>query len=368
MGGACPAVGKMTGKRPDRCYSRRMIEIRHLSKTFGRKPAIDDVSFVAKDGRVTGFLGPNGAGKSTTMRTALALVRPDRGQALIDGETFARMRSPMTAVGSVLNPRSAHKSRSAYDHLCSLAQMNGIPESRVKEVMDITGIAQVAKKKAGTFSLGMSQRLSFAAALLGDPRNLILDEPVNGLDPEGVKWVREICRYYASQGRAVLLSSHLMSEVALTADDLVIIGKGKIMETTTVSHFIEEHSINSIRVVTPQPDRLTAVLTTMAGASLQPDPRRTDLPQRARAFKITGIPLTTLADLLAREGVVMYEFRQEQVSLEDAYLALTHGEAEYRSRTPGEVPRPPASPGRGTPADGRTAIGQTAGNPMGGGR
>lgn len=266
------------------------------------------------------------------MRACLALIRPENGRALIDGQPFAKLGSPMTTVGAVLNPRSAHKARSAYSHLRSLAYSNGIPARRVDEVLDMVGLTSVKNKNAGSFSLGMSQRLSIAAALLGDPRNLVLDEPINGLDPDGVKWVRELCRAVAAQGKAVLLSSHLMSEVALTADDLVIIGQGRVMEWTTVDRFIQEHSRNSIRVVTPQPDRLVSALSTAAGirvTRLRPDP--SCLPDAA-LFRIEGAPLASTATILANGQVVMYEFRQEKVSLEEAYMSATHGQVEYRSQ------------------------------------
>lgn len=309
-----------------------MIEVQHLTKSFHGKMAINDVTFTAWNGRVTGFLGPNGAGKSTTMRACLALIRPENGRALIDGQPFAKLGSPMTTVGAVLNPRSAHKARSAYSHLRSLAYSNGIPARRVDEVLDMVGLTSVKNKNAGSFSLGMSQRLSIAAALLGDPRNLVLDEPINGLDPDGVKWVRELCRAVAAQGKAVLLSSHLMSEVALTADDLVIIGQGRVMEWTTVDRFIQEHSRNSIRVVTPQPDRLVSALSTAAGirvTRLRPD---SSCPPDAALFRIEGAPLASTATILANGQVVMYEFRQEKVSLEEAYMSATHGQVEYRSQ------------------------------------
>lgn len=308
-----------------------MIEIEGLSKRFGSKAALSGVSFIAEDGKVTGFLGPNGAGKSTTMRAALGLIRPDGGRALIDGARFADLPSPMESVGAVLDAKSAHKGRSAYAHLRALALSNGIPKSRVDEVIDFTGIASVAKRKAGTFSLGMSQRLSIAAALLGDPRNLVLDEPINGLDPEGVKWVRELCRYYAGQGRAVLLSSHLMSEVALTADNLVIIGQGHILETTTVGAFVAEHSTHSIRVVTPQPDRLRAIFANAPSVTVSPAQRDPNDPPEGMPFRIIGADLKLTVEVFARAQLITYQMIEEHASLEEAYMALTHASAEYRS-------------------------------------
>lgn len=314
------------------CYAQDMIEVEHLTKSFRGKKAIDDVTFTVPDGRVTGFLGPNGAGKSTTMRACLALIKPEKGRALIDGRPFTKLESPMTSVGAVLNPRSAHKSRSAYAHLRSLAASNGIPVARVDEVMEMVGLTGVKNKSAGSFSLGMSQRLSIAAALLGDPRNLVLDEPINGLDPDGVKWVRELCRSAAAQGKAVLLSSHLMSEVALTADDLVIIGQGRIMERTTVGRFIQEHSHESIRAVTPQPNEFMAALSTAAGIHITRLPSDSACPPDAALFRIEGAPLASTATILANDQVVLYEFCQEKASLEEAYMKATHGQVEYRSR------------------------------------
>jgi ABC-2 type transport system ATP-binding protein len=272
-----------------------MITIEGVSKQFKGKIALDQVSFTAEDGKVTGFLGPNGAGKSTTMRAALGLLKPDAGRALIDGKPFRESASPMALVGAVLDAKSAHKGRSAYSHLLALALTNGIPRKRVDEVIALTGLESVRKRKAGSFSLGMSQRLSIAAALLGDPHNLVLDEPVNGLDPEGVKWVRELCRFYASQGRAVLLSSHLMSEVALTADNLVIIGQGRILETTSVDRFVAEHSAHAIRVVTPEPDKLRRIFEGANQVQISEATRLSSDPERGAVLRITGAQLERTA-------------------------------------------------------------------------
>ncbi|KAB8294456.1 ATP-binding cassette domain-containing protein [Bifidobacterium avesanii] len=332
-----------------------MIEIQHISKRFGGKPVLNDVSFTAEDGKVTGFLGPNGAGKSTTMRAALGLITPDAGQALIDGKPFRAVKAPMAAVGAVLDAKSAHKGRSAYAHLKALAQTNGIPSSRVDEVMDLTGIASVRKRRAGAFSLGMSQRLSIAAALLGDPRNLVLDEPINGLDPEGVKWVRELCRFYAGQGRAVLLSSHLMSEVALTADNLVIIGQGRILETTTVADFVAEHSVHALRVATPEPDKLRAIFASAPNVTVSPVERRASDPSIGEVFRIAGADLEAAARVFAQAQLVTYEFVEERASLEEAYMTLTHSEVQYANReVPGQRPiqygAPAAPPAAAAPA------------------
>ncbi|NEG96273.1 ATP-binding cassette domain-containing protein [Bifidobacterium sp. SMB2] len=334
-----------------------MIEIERLVKSFGAKKAVDQVSFKALNGRVTGFLGPNGAGKSTTMKALLGLIRPDSGEALIDGRPFSRLSSPMRSVGAVLDARSVHKGMTAYAHLRSLALTNGIPKSRVDEVIDVTGIASVKNRRAGTFSLGMSQRLSIAAALLGDPHNLVLDEPINGLDPEGVKWVRELCRYYAAQGRAVLLSSHLMSEVALTADDLVIIGQGRILRQVSVARFVDEHSSHGIRIVTPDPRRVHEALAELGGAQVRDVPRESGDPSEGYAVMVDGVPMQPVAQILAHNQVVMYRFSQEQTSLEDAYMELTHAAAEYRAKSPmGEGGAPDRQPDMRPDDDRRSGI------------
>ncbi|OZG69544.1 ATP-binding cassette domain-containing protein [Bifidobacterium eulemuris] len=336
-----------------------MIEITGLSKRFGAKQALNDVSFTAEDGVVTGFLGPNGAGKSTTMRAALGLITPDSGKALIDGRPFAKSPAPLREVGAVLDAKSAHRSRSAYDHLRALAATNGIPKRRVDEVIDMTGITAVKKRKAGQFSLGMSQRLSIAAALLGDPKNLVLDEPINGLDPEGVKWVRDLCRYYAAEGRAVLLSSHLMSEVALTADNLVIIGQGRILETTTVARFVAEHSRRAIRVCTPDPARLHAIFAQAPEVRLMPVARVSADPEDGEVFRIVGADLKAAARTFAQAQLVTYELVEERASLEDAYMALTHRHAEYLAAdVPGFAGGPVGAVSAAGPQDGPQGVSQ----------
>ncbi|MFU0518941.1 ATP-binding cassette domain-containing protein [Gardnerella swidsinskii] len=307
-----------------------MLEFQHITKRFGAKTVLNDVSFVAEDGKVTGFLGPNGAGKSTTMRCALNLIHANSGTSLIDGKPYAKITSPMTEVGAVLDAKSAHRGRTAYNHLYSLALTHGISKKRVDEVIDITGLTSVKNRKAGSFSLGMGQRLSIAAALLADPHNLILDEPVNGLDPEGVKWVRELCKYYASQGRAILLSSHLMSEVALTADNLVIIAHGEILERTTVQDFVNAHSQHAIRLVTPEGEKLKSVLAqNRPECKILPDKRTSQDAQEGELFKVTGCELNQLAREIADNQIMVYQLNQEHASLEEAYLALTHGQEQY---------------------------------------
>lgn len=307
-----------------------MIGFEHLTKRFGSKIALNDVSFTAENGKVTGFLGPNGAGKSTSMRAALGLIHADSGQVLIDGKRYSQIPSPMACVGAVLDAKSAHRGRSALNHLYSMALTNHINKHRVEEVIDITGLNSVMNIKAGKFSLGMNQRLSIAAALLGDPHNLILDEPINGLDPEGIQWVRNVCRYYADQGRAVLLSSHLMSEVALTADNLVIIAQGNILHTGSVKQFIEEHSTHALRIITPQEDQLRAMIAQQhPEITIVPYNRTANEPQSGTALRLLGGNYQQLAYEFAHMQLVMYQFVEEQTSLEEAYMELTHMHAQY---------------------------------------
>lgn len=310
-----------------------MIIAEHLTKKFGEKTVLNDVSFTVRDGRITGFVGPNGSGKSTTMRTMLGLITPNAGRTLIDGQEFVKSRAPMTTAGAVLDAKSAHKNRSAYEHLHSLALTNGIPIGRVSEVMEITGLSNVSKEKAKNFSLGMSQRLSIAAALLGDPHNLILDEPINGLDAEGVRWVRQLCRDYASMGRAVLLSSHMMNEIALTADDLVIIGRGKIMKTTSVVDFINENSTSNIRVATSEPEKLYAIFSEESTVTVRQVQRRADDAPDGEIFEIQGVQdYDQAVRLFAAAQLPTYELLRERTSLEDAYVALTNSQEEYVTR------------------------------------
>ena len=307
-----------------------MIVIDSLTKRFGSRKALDRVSFTARDGRVTGFVGPKGAGKSTTLRIALGLVRPDAGKALFDGQPFVRLSSPMRTAGAVLNPRNAHPACKAKDHLLALAAVNGIDQRRVNQVLEMVGLQSVANRSTGSFSLGMSRRLSLAAALLGDPHNMVLDDPLEGLDPEEVKRVRDIWRSLASQGKAVLLSFRKINELAEIADDLVIIAKGRILERTTVARFIGEHSRDSIYAVTPQPSQLKAALATAAGISITRLPPDENCPPDAARFRIQGAPLASTASILAQEGVVLYDFQQEEVSLEQAYKDIIHGRGDAR--------------------------------------
>ncbi len=299
-----------------------MIEIQHLSKRYGPKLAVDDISFTARPGVVTGFLGPNGAGKSTTMRMIMGLDRPSGGTATVNGKRYIDHRDPLRQAGALLEAKAVHTGRSAFNHLLALAATHGIPKGRVDEVIQMTGLESVAKKRVGSFSLGMGQRLGIAVALLGDPQTLILDEPVNGLDPEGVLWVRQLSRYLASQGRTVFLSSHLMSEMAQTADHVVVLGRGKVLADAPISDILSGASGQRVTVRTPSPELL-------AGAIAGPD---VTVQQTADGtLSINGVGAAQIGEAAARAGVVLHELTPVTASLEQAYLELTQDEVEYHS-------------------------------------
>jgi len=305
-----------------------MIEVRGLTKRHGPVLAVDDLTFDVRPGVVTGFLGPNGSGKSTTMRTILGLDAPTEGAATIRGRSYAGLPVPMREVGALLDANAVHPRRSARAHLMFLARANGLPPSRVDEALGLTGLESVAGRGAGAFSLGMLQRLGLAAALLGDPEVLILDEPVNGLDPEGIRWIRALLRGLADEGRTVLLSSHLMSEMALTADHLLVIGRGRLIADDPLDAFTGGGE--SVLVRTPAAPRLRPLLV-RAGATV----RRGD----DGALTVDGLDAARIGDLAAAEGVPLHELTPVRVSLEDAYLALTRGAVEYRAAA--EPPREP---------------------------
>jgi ABC-2 type transport system ATP-binding protein len=298
-----------------------MIEFKSLTKHYGSKTAVNGLSFVVKPGRVTGFLGPNGAGKSTTMRLLLGLDKPDAGEALIDGESFAQLRSPMTKVGALLDPRAAYPGRNGRDHLMALAATHHIPYSRVDEVIDLAGLGQAAKRKVGGYSLGMSQRLGIAAALLGDPEILVLDEPVNGLDPEGVIWIRNLMKTFAAEGRTVFVSSHMMSEMSQVADDLVIIGRGRLITAASLEEVLLRTSGHSIQLVSPQFAEISVELAALGYRS------RNIGPQQLQVDGITGREFGRLA---AGRNWAIYQMSDVVNSLEDAYLDLTEEAVEYR--------------------------------------
>jgi len=306
-----------------------MITAESLTKRYRNKVAVDDVDFTVEPGLVTGFLGPNGAGKSTTMRMIVGLDRPTSGAALVNGRPYAEHRAPLREVGVLLDAKAAHRGRTAYAHLRSIAATHGIGRGRVRDVIGMAGLDSVAGKRVGGFSLGMGQRLGIAAALLGDPATIILDEPVNGLDPEGVLWVRTLMRTLANEGRTVLLSSHLMSEMAQTADRLIVIGRGRILADGPIGEVIAGATRSVVRVRTRDTQKLTAILSgSAASVSLQPD----------AALEIVGLTAEQVAVVAADAGVVLHEVATRTGTLEEAYLALTAEQVEYRStQVPGGV-------------------------------
>ncbi len=299
-----------------------MIEARELTKRYGEKTAVDKLTFTVQPGIVTGFLGPNGAGKSTTMRLILGLDRPTAGTVTVDGLPYAQHRDPLRVAGALLEARAVHTSRSAYNHLLALAATHGIRRSRVDEVIDFVGLDQVARKRAGAFSLGMGQRLGIASAILADPSNLLLDEPVNGLDPEGILWIRTTLRELAADGRTVFVSSHLMSEMALTADHLIVIGRGRLMADTTTADFIARSSGQAVTVVSPDADRLGEALAGPGVAMTRTQPNR---------LEIQGMSAADIGVVAARIGAVLHELTPQQASLEEAFMTMTRDEVEFHS-------------------------------------
>ena len=290
-----------------------MIEAVNLTKRYGSKTAVDNISFTVEPGTVTGFLGPNGAGKSTTMRMIMGLDKPTSGKVTINGRPYRQLSAPLCEVGALLDAKGLHGSRSARNHLRQLAASNGIPAKRVDEVLDITGLTSVAKKRVKGFSLGMGQRLGIAAALLGDPGVLLFDEPVNGLDPEGVKWVRETCRRLAGEGRTVFISSHLMSEMAQTADHLIVIGRGRILTSGPVDEVIASVTSDVVRVTSPAAASLARALQ---GAGIAVDLKD------AATLTTTEAPAARIGEIAAANGVVLHELTTIRASLEEAYLEL----------------------------------------------
>ncbi|MGW4208059.1 ABC transporter ATP-binding protein [Lentzea sp. NPDC004789] len=299
-----------------------MIEAIGLTKRYGRTVAVDDLSFTVQPGRVTGFLGPNGAGKSTTMRMILGLDRPTAGRVLIDGKPYTELNRPLRTVGALLDAKWVHPNRSARAHLKWLAVSNGLPAERVDAVLEAVGLTQVANKKAGGFSLGMSQRLGIAAALLGDPRVLLFDEPVNGLDPEGILWIRTFMQNLAAEGRTVLVSSHLLSEMALTASELVVIGKGKLISQGSTSEFIDRSTGNSVLVRSPQLFKLGPLLV---------DKGFTVRDGADGALSVSGATSDQIGDIAAANGVVLHELSPQRGSLEEAFMQLTGDAVEYHA-------------------------------------
>jgi ABC-2 type transport system ATP-binding protein len=300
-----------------------MITVENVTKRYGDKVAVDDLTFRVQPGIVTGFLGPNGAGKSTTMRLILGLDAPTSGSAAIDGRSYRDLGAPLHEVGAMLEARAIHTGRSAYNHLLALAQTHGIGRDRVNEVIDMVGIQSVAKKRVGGFSLGMGQRLGVAAALLGDPSVLILDEPANGLDPEGILWIRTLLKRLAKEGRTVFLSSHLMAEMAQTADHLVVIGRGRLIADTSVADFVERASTGAaVRVVSPQ---ATALRDALAGHEA-----RVDSIERG-VLEVHGLTGVQIGEIALAEKIVLAELTPLQLSLEQAFMRLTGETVEYHA-------------------------------------
>jgi ABC-2 type transport system ATP-binding protein len=299
-----------------------LIEARNLTKRYGSTLAVDDLSFDVRPGHVTGFLGPNGAGKTTTMRMILGLDRPERGLVTLGGRAYHDLDIPLQEVGALLDAKAVHPGRTAYNHLLSLARSNGIPRRRVDEVLAIVGLETVAKRRAGGFSLGMGQRLGIAAALLGDPAVLMFDEPVNGLDPEGIAWVRQLMRMLASQGRTVFVSSHLMSEMALTADHVVVIGRGRLIRDESISDFVDSSSKASVLVKSPDALRLRPLLEA-AGA------RVLDTP--LGDLEVIDFDAARVGELAAANSVVLHELTPHRASLEEAFMELTQGSVEFQA-------------------------------------
>ena len=297
-----------------------VIEARNLTKDYGDKRAVDDLSFDVHPGVVTGFLGPNGSGKSTTMRLILGLDRPTKGGVTVNGKAFRAHAAPLHEVGALLEARSVHTGRSARNHLLALAQTHGIKRSRVDELIDLVGLHDVAKKRAGKFSLGMGQRLGIATALLGDPQTVMLDEPVNGLDPEGIHWIRTLLTGLAAEGRTVFVSSHLMSEMSLTADHLIVIGRGKLIADTGVAEFLAGASKKLVHVRSPQAANLREVLAGLGAAC-------TDL--ESGQLEVSGLTAEQVGDAAAAHGIVLHELTPHQASLEEAFMDLTRGDLEF---------------------------------------
>jgi len=323
-----------------------MIEARNLSKRYGKTVAVDTLSFDVRPGQVTGFLGPNGSGKSTTMRMILGLDNPDNGTVTINGRPYRDLPWPLREVGGLLEAKSVHPGRSAFNHLLFLAQTNDIPRARVSEVLELVGLTAVATKRAGTFSLGMGQRLGIAAALLGDPGVLLFDEPVNGLDPQGIRWVRMLLKHLAGEGRTVFVSSHLMSEMALTADHLVVIGLGRLIAERPVAEFIAESSGQHVLVRTPGSEALSAALV-KAGARFS--------PASGGALDVNGLSAAAIGDIAAGLGVPLHELTPQLASLEDAFMDLTQESVEFHGGAgTGKVPDPVAVASSPSPDEGGT--------------
>ncbi|HTX32788.1 MAG TPA: ATP-binding cassette domain-containing protein [Solirubrobacteraceae bacterium] len=297
-----------------------MIELTGLTKRYGSTVAVNDLTFTVRPGIVTGFLGPNGAGKSTTMRLILGLDAPDAGQALVNGKLYRDHAAPLAEVGALLEARSLHPGRSAYNHLLALAETHGVGRARVRELIEMVGLSSVARKRAGTFSLGMGQRLGIASALLCDPKTVMFDEPINGLDVEGIQWVRGLLKHLASEGRTVFVSSHLMSEMAQTAEHLIVIGRGQLLADSPVDEFVRRAGKQAVRVRSPQGTRLAELVR---GPEVTVDTLGDGL------LEVNGADAVTVGELAARNGIVLHELTPQQASLEEAFIELTRDDVEF---------------------------------------
>ncbi|WP_019856342.1 ABC transporter ATP-binding protein [Actinopolyspora mortivallis] len=312
-----------------------MIEAVGLTKRYGSTVAVNDLSFTVKPGRVTGFLGPNGAGKSTTMRMMLGLDRPTAGKVLFDGKPYTELKHPLRTVGALVDAKWVHPNRSAYAHLKWMARSNDIPVQRVDEVLETVGLSAVAKRRAGGFSLGMSQRLGIATALLGDPGILMFDEPVNGLDPEGIHWIRRFMQRLAAEGRTVLVSSHLLSEMAQTAEELVVVGRGRLITQCGTEEFVNNATAAAVTVRTPQAERLREVLGARGFAVAPADPSQPD------TLSVSDATTDQVGELAAEQGFVLHELSAQRGSLEEAFMRMTGQDVEFRTGSSDEQPGEP---------------------------
>jgi ABC-2 type transport system ATP-binding protein len=313
-----------------------MIEAEGLTKHYGTKVAVDELSFSVRPGVVTGFLGPNGSGKSTTMRMIVGLDEPTRGHVRINGQRYQDLAWPLREVGALLEARAIHPGRSARAHLLMLAQTNRLPTRRIDDLLDLVGLTAVADQRAGKFSLGMGQRLGIAAALLGDPKVLLFDEPVNGLDPDGIRWVRNLLKGLAREGRTVFVSSHLMSEMALTADEVIIIGRGRLIEQTSIDGLLSRSSMQSVRVRSPQADVLRQALEELGATTAVEDDG---------SLTVRGVDEVAIGDLAAARSITLHELSPQTASLEEAFMELTEASLEYRG-----AERPETVPNEGAPS------------------
>ncbi len=324
-----------------------MIEAQGLTKRYGKTTAVDGVTFTVHPGRVTGFLGPNGAGKSTTMRMIIGLDHPTSGTVTVNGRRYDQHRAPLREVGALLDAKAVHTGRSAYHHLLAIGATHGIGKTRVHDVIEMTGLEPVARKRVGGFSLGMGQRLGIASALLGDPHTLILDEPVNGLDPEGVVWVRQLVRHLAGEGRTIFLSSHLMSEMALTADHIIVVGRGQVLADAPVAEIVARAAGTTVRVCSPQATLLVELLAGKGVSITSTTPQWLD---------VTGSTAQAIGEIAAAAQIVLHELTPVKGSLEDAYMALTQESVEYHSTNTGLTDPPP------DPTDADLALSGTKGS------